>query len=224
MNWIKDQNISSYVNREHLLIVYGTNKLVNSLPIPNLITDGESAYSDRLKGEGQKDTWRSCRAVLRMILGSYLNKDPKALEFRKGSFGKLSLPKKNPCFNISHSQNAFLLGFNPGGAIGVDIEKLNGSEDVPALVNYAFSSDEINYFREQVSQERFTQIWTLKEAFLKVAGVGLIDKLSSITVTGKSPDIISCFHLNQHSFLCPGGETGSIVYRQNKPLTFLRLD
>ena len=224
MNWITDKKISSYTNQENILIVYGTNKLVNTLPIHDLITNEELSYSDRLKGEGQKDTWLSCRSTLRMMLGSYLKKDPKLLEFRKGPFGKLSLPKKDPCFNVSHSQIAFLLGFNPVGSIGVDIEKLNGSEDLPALINYAFSSAEINYYNEQQSQERFTEIWTLKEAFLKVVGVGLVDKLSSITVTGKSPNIISCFHLNQHSFLCPDGETGSIVYRQNKPLMFLRLD
>jgi len=177
----------------------------------------------QLRGEGQKNTWQSCRATLRLILGAYLGKKAVEIEFGKGWFGKPYLAGTDLCFNVSHSRHSFLLGFNRGGRIGVDIELLNGSEDLPSLVKYAFSATEAKYFHKNESAERFTEIWTLKEAFLKAAGAGLVDDLTAITVSGESANFITQYKLNQKSFLCPNGETGSVVYRNNMPLEFFRL-
>ena len=206
------------------MIVYGTSEMVNSLPIFDIITSGEVAYSEQLKGEGQKNTWRSCRAALRLILASYLNKKAREIEFKTSRFGKLDLVGTDLCFNISHSKHSFLLGFNPNGRIGIDIELLNGNEDLPSLVRYAFSERETNYYRNSESPQRFAEIWTLKEAFLKAVGVGLVDQLTSITVAGEPPNFITQYNLFKNSFLCPNGETGSIVYRNDKPLRFIRLE
>ena len=206
-----------------MLIVYGTNRLADLLPVGEMLTSEEIAYSGQLKGLGQKNTWQSCRAVLRIMLEIYLGKKAIDIEFRKGRFGKPYLANTDLCFNVSHSKHSYLLGFNRGGRIGVDIELLNGSEDLPSLVKYAFSATEANYFRNGESMERFTEIWTLKEAFLKAVGAGLVNSLSSITVTGEPANFITRYKLNQKSFLCPNGETGSVVYRNNVPLRFIWL-
>ncbi|MEI6433745.1 MAG: 4'-phosphopantetheinyl transferase superfamily protein [Bacteroidota bacterium] len=223
MIWKKVTDLLSYTNRENLLIVYGTNKLVDFLPICDLITSDEIAYSEGLRGEGQKNTWLSCRAALRLALGFYLSKKPIEIELRKSRFGKLFTADADIFFNVSHSKHAFLLGFNPGGRIGIDIELMNGSEDLPSLVTYAFSTAEANYYRNGEGAKRFAEIWTLKEAFLKAVGVGLVNDLTSITVTGESQNYIARYHLKQKSFLCPNGETGSVVYRNNKPLEFIEM-
>lgn len=193
------------------------------MPIRDLVTSDEIAFSEGLRGEGQKNTWLSCRATLRLALGFYLSKKPIEIEFSKSRFGKLYFPDTDLFFNVSHSQRAFLLGFNPGGRIGIDIELMNGTEDLPSLVTYAFSTAEANYYRNSEDAKRFAEIWTLKEAFLKAVGVGLVNDLTSITVTGESQNFIARYHLKQKSFLCPNGETGSVVYRNSKPLEFIRM-
>jgi len=118
---------------------------------------------------------------------------------------------------------AFLLGFCFGGRIGVDIEMLNGSEDLPSMVNYAFSDDEALSCRYGENQGRFAEIWTLKEAFLKAVGVGLVDRLTSVTVSVNVRNDILRHQLNQKTFSCPHGETGSLVYRKNNSLKYIWL-
>ncbi len=219
MNWVKSVKIPELSNeQESLVIVYGTDYQSHSLALKEILTPQELAYSERLGNKHQKRTWLSCRATLRLILGTYLNKKPFDIELRKGRFGKLYLSESNLFFNVSHSNDAFLLGFCFGGRIGIDIEILNGSEDLPSMVKYAFSEIEAQYCRNGENQERFVEIWTSKEALLKASGVGMVDCLSLITVSENVKNDISRLNLIQKSFLCPGNETGSIVYRTNKPL------
>ena len=223
MIWEKIERITSIDIENNILIVYGTNTISDNLRLNELLTHSELAYSERLKEEGQKDTWLSCRVSLRLILGSYLNMNPLNIELRKGNFGKLYLAESKMCFNISHSKTSFLLGFSLGARIGIDIEILDGSEELPSIVNYAFSDDEARYCLNGKQAKLFTEVWTLKEAFLKAVGVGLVDELKAITVVGNSKNDIERFKLYQNTFLCPNGETGSVVYRNNKPLKFFCL-
>lgn len=219
MNWVKSVKIPELSNeQESLMIVYGSDYQSDSLALKEILSTQELAYSERLVNEDQKKTWLSCRATLRLILGAYLNKRPFDVELRKGQFGKLYLSGSNLFFNVSHSHDAFLLGFCFGGRIGIDIEILNGSEDLPSMVKYAFSEIEAQYCRNGENPERFVEIWTSKEALLKAAGVGMVDCLTLITVSENVQNDISRFDLYQKSFLCPGKETASIVYRTNKPI------
>ncbi|MDP3913208.1 MAG: 4'-phosphopantetheinyl transferase superfamily protein [Bacteroidota bacterium] len=220
MNWQKSGNIKEITGSKDLLIVYGTNSLAENLDLHEILTSEELIYAERLRGPGQKSTWLSCRAGLRLVLGSYLSINPQIIEFEKNRFGKLHMVDSKLFFNVSHSNNSFLLGFNHSGRIGVDIEKLSGREDIPSLIKYAFSDAESNYCKSGNLAERFTEIWTLKEAFLKAAGVGLVEDLTSVTVTGSAENNLSQLNLNQESFLCPNGETGSIVFKNKLPLKF----
>lgn len=223
MNWQKSDSIQEIAQEDHLLIIYGTNSFANNLNLNNILTQEELNYSERLRGPGQKDTWLSCRATLRLFLTSYLSTNPQIIELKKGRFGKLYVDDCKLSFNVSHSNSSFLLGFNLLGRIGVDIEKLSGREDLPSLIRYAFSDDEAAYCNNGNLAERFTEVWTLKEAFLKAVGVGLVDQLPSISVIGPVANYICRFKLNQESFLCPNGETGSIFYRKDQPIKYIWL-
>ncbi len=220
INWEKSVHIPVLTGNRQVLVVYGTNKLAETSAVHEILTPEELKYAERLRGEGQKSTWIACRTNLRLILSTCLDKTPKEIEFRKSRFGKPYLVHPDLCFNSSHSKSAFLLGFSFGGRIGIDIELLNGSEDLPSMVQYAFSESETEYCLQGKSPERFTEIWTLKEAFLKAVGIGLVNDLTAVSVAGTSSESIERFRLNQKSFRCPNGETGAVVYRNNQPLKF----
>lgn len=220
MNWLKSDNIQEITGSNDLAIVYGTNSLAENSDLHKILTPKELIYAERLKGSGQKSTWLSCRSALRLILGSYLNMPPVEIEFKKGRFGKLYITDTDLCFNVSHTNSAFLLAFNFCGRIGVDIEMLTGKEDLPLLIRYAFSDAETDYCNNGNLAERFTEIWTRKEAFLKAAGVGLVDQLTAINVTGTNENDISRLKLNSKTFTCPNGETGSVVFKNKLPLKF----
>jgi len=224
MIWEQSCNIQEIAGSNDLVIVYGTNSLAENQNLHKILTPKELIYADRLKGSGQKSTWLSCRSALRLILGSYLKKPPIEIEFKKGRFGKLFIAGTNLCFNVSHTNHSFSLAFNSSGRIGVDIEMLTGKEDLPLLIRYAFSDDETDYCNNGNLAERFTEVWTMKEALLKAAGVGLVDQLTAITVTGTTENDISRLKLNSKTFICPNGETGSIVYRKDQPISFFVLN
>ncbi len=223
MNWQKSDSIQEITKEDHLLIIYGTNSFANNLKLNYILTQEELNYSERLRGPGQKNTWLSCRATLRLVLASYLLTNPQIIELKKGRFGKLYVDDSKLSFNVSHSNSSFLLGFNLLGRIGVDIEKLSGREDLPSLIRYAFSDDEATYCNNGNLAERFTEVWTMKEAFLKALGVGLVNELTLVTVTKTAENNVSQLNLNQKSFICPNGETGSIVYRKDQPIKYIWL-
>jgi len=68
MNWQKSDSIQEIAQEDHLLIIYGTNSFANNLNLNDILTQEELNYSERLRGPGQKDTWLSCRAALRLVL------------------------------------------------------------------------------------------------------------------------------------------------------------
>ncbi|MFK8059233.1 MAG: 4'-phosphopantetheinyl transferase superfamily protein, partial [Polaribacter sp.] len=85
------------------------------------------------------------RGVLRILLGKYLNMNPKDIKLKLGEFGKPSLESLNNIeFNVSHSANAIVLAFVRNDKIGVDIEHTKRSIDVNSIAKQFFSKEEVN--------------------------------------------------------------------------------
>lgn len=80
-------------------------------------------------------------------------------------------------FNISHSSNyvACIIGDRP---VGIDIE--GGRKGRQNLAKRFFDVSEAEWIEECDSDERFFRIWTLKEAYGKAAGQGVLDILKKI--------------------------------------------
>ena len=80
-------------------------------------------------------------------------------------------------FNISHSSNyvACIIGDRP---VGIDIE--GGRKGRQNLAKRFFDVTEAEWIEECDSDERFFRIWTLKEAYGKAAGQGVLDILKKI--------------------------------------------
>ena len=80
-------------------------------------------------------------------------------------------------FNISHSSNyaVCIVGDRP---VGIDIEEIR--EGRQNLARRFFDKDETEWIEEGDSDERFFRIWTLKEAYGKATGQGVLDILDKI--------------------------------------------
>lgn len=80
-------------------------------------------------------------------------------------------------FNISHSSNyvACIIGDRP---VGIDIE--GGRKGRQNLARRFFDASEAEWIEECDSDERFFRIWTLKEAYGKAEGQGVLDILGKI--------------------------------------------
>ena len=128
------------------------------------------------------------RSTLSSALLYYaLNKngiDKKDIVIEKSPMGKPFLKTlknfKNIDFNITHSGDwvACAIDSRDRGGIGIDIEQIKD-------INFTdfeeiLSIKETEYIDGKL--EKFYQIWTLKESFLKALGVGMYKDLSSFTV------------------------------------------
>src|SRR5690606_38644752 len=89
-------------------------------------------------------------------------------------------------FNLSHSGSIMALAVTRAGPVGVDVERIDASRSMEELVARNFAPGEQAAFLALPEGERtdaFFEIWTRKEAFLKVTGEGLFRGLDSFEVT-----------------------------------------
>ncbi|MCP1102726.1 4'-phosphopantetheinyl transferase [Aequitasia blattaphilus] len=112
------------------------------------------------------------------ILGGLLIQrglDKERVEFYFNSHGKPKARQSNLEFNLSHSGNHLLCSVSNEGAIGVDIERKREAP-LPLMKRY-FHPEEIEYVD---GKKKFFEIWTKKEAYVKMTGEGLTKELSGI--------------------------------------------
>lgn len=120
------------------------------------------------------------RGCLRKVLASKLNTSAKSLEIAKSASGKphLTLNDSNVAelsFNLSHCDDLFVCAISTCGDIGVDIESSQRSNQFEKIAAHYFSDDEKHFLEEQseLFDQRFTQLWTIKEAIGKMRGTGI---------------------------------------------------
>lgn len=139
----------------------------------------EIARADRFIFKKHRHRFARGRGILRQLLAKYLNKKPQELDFEYNSRGKpfLKLAGGTPLvFNLSHSEDHALFGFQWGGRLGVDIEKIERKRDYQGIAQRFFSWGEqklLTKFPPGDQGRVFYRIWVLKEAFIKGIGEGL---------------------------------------------------
>ena len=130
------------------------------------------------------------RAMLRILLGSYVECNPEKLTFGYGEKRKPFLKSYHGSepveFNLSHSGSRALLAFACGREVGVDIEQLRNNLEYEALARRFFSPAEQKELSALESSEKcrgFFRGWTRKEAYIKATGAGLSLPLSEFDVS-----------------------------------------
>ncbi|MDH5547996.1 MAG: 4'-phosphopantetheinyl transferase superfamily protein [Gammaproteobacteria bacterium] len=147
----------------------------------DMLSADEREQHDRFFFEKHRNQYLVTRAMIRTVLSQYARDiAPEQWEFEKNEYGKpyasnsnLKIPLK---FNLSHTDELTVAAITLGGEVGVDVEKIKEVEDIPNIVNSYFSPIE----REQLTAlpfdkqtERFFDLWTLKESYIKACGKGL---------------------------------------------------
>ena len=134
-------------------------------------------------------TYCISHGYLRICLSEYTNisNDELKIDYHRNT--KPHLINANIDFNLSHSKNyfAFAVAEKRGSSIGVDIEKINNLKDYKSIIrNYMHEEEETYILDTLLSNEeqivRFYEIWTRKEAFLKMVGSGITVNLPDINV------------------------------------------
>lgn len=153
--------------------------------------------AEKLKTVKLQQRFINSRGYMRYCLGRYLDKPPKQLTVCIAEYGKPYLADHPIYFNISHSQNVALMAFTRAGACGVDIEIPRNIKQIEGIAERVFSRSELHYLNittnESEKQQRFYQLWTRKEAYIKMTGTGLFNAINTVSVTAEDgrPLIIS---------------------------------
>lgn len=130
----------------------------------------------------------SYRTLMGDILVRYnicrdLKIDNNDIEFEKNKYGKPYLKNHdNYYFNISHSGDWVVCAIDDE-EIGIDVEKI---KDIDlAIAQRYFSPKEYANLQEQPESNKYSyffDLWSLKESYIKAAGMGLSLSLSSFSV------------------------------------------
>ncbi|HEY4989925.1 MAG TPA: 4'-phosphopantetheinyl transferase superfamily protein, partial [Opitutaceae bacterium] len=140
-------------------------------------------------------------AVLRMVLGREMGQDPRSLVFAFEPSGRPYLVcdphQANVVFSLSFSGHCAAFAVARGRRVGIDLEKWSDF-DFSSVVESQFSLEEIARWRTLPAELRpraFFGAWTIKEAYVKALGEGLLKPMNSFAVELDprcSPEILRC--------------------------------
>lgn len=145
-----------------------------------VLSPDEQTRAARFHRAADRQYFIAGRAILRQVLGSYLETDPKALTFTYSEKSKPALggseAESGLAFNLSHSGNLALLAVTRSRQIGVDVEQIRRDFDPAPIAVRFFSAVEQKQLAEMPPEQRtnaFFLCWTRKEAYVKATGEGL---------------------------------------------------
>lgn len=136
----------------------------------------EKARASRFYFDKHRRRFATARTAVRIILARYLNTAPQDLEFTYNPQGKPSVVNTQKLqFNLSHSKDLALLAVGKQFPIGVDIEHYS-ARPYEGIAANLFSKKELAELQKappSLKAALFFHIWSQKEAFIKINGLGL---------------------------------------------------
>ncbi len=146
-----------------------------------LLSPDERVRAERYRFAIDRRRFVAGRAILRMLLGRYLCREPADLGFVEGAHGKPRLvddgrPSEELQFNVSHADELALYAVGRGGAVGIDVERVREIPDWEGIADTFFEPQERARLHRLTADRRrlaFLQAWTRREALLKASGDGL---------------------------------------------------
>ncbi|WP_264425684.1 4'-phosphopantetheinyl transferase family protein [Novosphingobium sp. KCTC 2891] len=138
------------------------------------------------------------RALCRHVLSRYAQVPPQDWRFALGDRGKPSIAAPalaSPLwFSLSHADGVSVCAVTSAGPeIGIDIECVVAGRDALDVAVQFFPEAEAHALRElppMQREERFVQLWALKESYVKARQISLADGLGGTTFDLARPDDI----------------------------------
>lgn len=155
----------------------------------SLLSADELQRYERLRLVCDRRRFLITRAAIRSVLSGYfVDVRPAHWQFGRNAWGRptIAAPVLGSSieFNISHARGLIVIAVTQRGELGVDIEFTGRMCRTQALANRYFSALEIAALQglsDDAQRERFFDLWTLKEAYIKACGMGLAIPLRSFS-------------------------------------------
>jgi 4'-phosphopantetheinyl transferase len=160
-----------------------------------VLDDRERARAAAFLSQRDRQQYAVAHGALRILAALELQVTPSALRWELGPYGKpeLAAPWSGLSTSLSHSAGLIAVGIAAGRGVGVDIQHLAPRMDVVALSARFYPAAEAAHVASggdaSARSDRFTRLWSRKEAVVKAAGGRLWPNLK-IAVLGC--DVVSC--------------------------------
>lgn len=141
--------------------------------------------------KGTKQFWKA-------ILGNYVPFNDITLAYN--DYGKPRLSgEPSIYFNVSHTSNVAVVGVSSSLELGVDIEPINRKiTNTSLIINQFFHRKERLVLEQSRNYDRdFICLWVIKEAFVKMKGLGIVYGLNNFIVNIKEESI---FDINDQKY------------------------
>ena len=137
----------------------------------------------------------------------------------KGPSGKPYIKENNRFhYNLSHSGNWVVIAFGDS-VVGIDVERICMDEGKESIARRCFTPEEQTYIfsDKALEAQRFFQVWTGKESYLKYLGTGLKKSMTSFGIFSLEPEV------RLHHRILPGDYSLTLCTTDTEPL-FEQLD
>jgi 4'-phosphopantetheinyl transferase len=153
------------------------------------LSAGERERADALWRSDDRRDYVAAHALLRRAMSISTGQAPEHLVFERDGNGKPFLVRTgrapaSPQFSLSHTHDLVACVTSTTCAVGIDAEAVNPAIDVPRLATRYFTADEAAALQRWSAEERasrFCELWSLKEALLKAAGIGPTTSIDSVS-------------------------------------------
>jgi 4'-phosphopantetheinyl transferase len=154
----------------------------------------ERARHDRYRRDADRAMFLLGRVMARALVGRALGVAPTAWPWRDGTRGRpeIDLAACGLSFNLAHSGGVVVCAIGRGVEVGVDVEhRARAALDRRMVPRYCSPAEQADIAAcgDTGWQDRFLKFWTLKEAYLKARGLGLVVPLAELSFDLSAPQI-----------------------------------
>ena len=124
-------------------------------------------------------------------LADHLNCSVNDVNLHTNEHGKPFLPNQSVHFNISHTENLWVMAVHPNAPIGIDIERHKPRKNMDDMMKNYFYDDEYDAYMAMPTPSQknyfFYDLWTKKEAYAKYIGLGMTYNFSRQSFIEQAP-------------------------------------
>lgn len=146
----------------------------------SLLDESELAQLAGFSRAGPQDLYLLSRALVRVALSHHSGHPPEALRFNRDGHGRPWLAAPDDAlglyFSLSHTDGLVAVAVSGTPRVGLDVEDLQRTTNLMGIARSYFATAELsvlNSLEGHAQRERFFDLWTAKEAYIKACGQGL---------------------------------------------------
>lgn len=143
-----------------------------------LLTDADRISFQRLRAPAARHSAIAARILLRLGLSRAVKRSvsPRDWNFEKNTYGKPAVTNPFPPvnFSVSHVDALAAVAVAPELNIGVDVEAIDQAPDAAVIADFLHANERLALDRlpPQWRANEFIRLWTRKEAYSKLIGLG----------------------------------------------------